>query len=27
LKLDAHSQLEAVAIATRNGLVRVKSRH
>jgi DNA-binding NarL/FixJ family response regulator len=27
LKLDAHSQLEAVAIATRTGLVRVKTRH
>jgi DNA-binding NarL/FixJ family response regulator len=25
LKLDAHSQLEAVAVATRNGLVRVKA--
>jgi DNA-binding NarL/FixJ family response regulator len=27
LKLDAHSQLEAVAIATRSGLVRVKTHH
>ena len=27
LKLDAHSQLEAVAIATRSGLVRVKTNH
>jgi DNA-binding NarL/FixJ family response regulator len=27
LKLDAHSQLEAVAIANRSGLIRVKSRH
>ena len=27
IKLDAHSQLEAVAIATRSGLVRVKSAH